>query len=350
MTTTGHSAESDRIADMDNAGTSMTEVFQKIQGLAHRVVQPSGKLILNLLDAPVIVLIYHRVTALPSDPQMLAVSPDNFRAQMQHLKKHFPIVRFEEDWTGLKKPAVAVTFDDGYADNALEALPILEELEVPATFFVSTGAIGTAREYWWHELERTILGGGRLPDQFTLEQDNHKRSWATRSEAERGEFYREMALLMTDAAPNDRDDLLSLIRDWAKVAAAATGSHRSMTLDELRLLAGSPVATIGAHTVTHNRLASMAAPEQREEITASKRQLESWLGREVTVFSYPFGRQCDYTRETVALCREAGFAKAASNFPGQAHRWTDAFQIPRHLVRDWPVDTFAQKLKRFWRS
>jgi hypothetical protein len=52
----------------------------------------------------------------------------------------------------------------------------------------------------------------------------------------------------------------------------------------------------------------------------------------------------------MAICREAGFAKAAANFPGQAHRWTDPFQIPRQLVRDWPVDIFAQKLKRFWRS
>src|SRR5689334_4536799 len=81
---------------------------------------------LNLVDSPVVILLYHRVTTLPADPQLLAVSPDNFRAHLKFLKENFPVVRFEDDWSEVKKPAVAITFDDGYADNALEALPILE--------------------------------------------------------------------------------------------------------------------------------------------------------------------------------------------------------------------------------
>jgi peptidoglycan/xylan/chitin deacetylase (PgdA/CDA1 family) len=121
-----------------------------------------------------------------------------------------------------------------------------------------------------------------------------------------------------------------------------------MSVQELRALAASDRATIGAHTVTHSRLAALSRDAQREEIAASKKQLEAWIDRKVTVFSYPFGRRRDYTRESMALCREAGFTKVAANFPGQAHRWSDPCQIPRHLVRDWPVDLFAQKLREFW--
>lgn len=90
--------------------------------------------ILNILDKPVIVLLYHRVADLDSDPERLAVSPTHFREQMNYLKEHYRIVRFEGDWSGLQESAVAVTFDDGYADNFYEALPILEETGVPATF------------------------------------------------------------------------------------------------------------------------------------------------------------------------------------------------------------------------
>ena len=42
-----------------------------------------------------------------------------------------------------------------------------------------------------------------------------------------------------------------------------------------------------------------------------------------------------------------GFTKAAANFPGQAHSWTDPYQIPRHLVRNWPLATFVTKLSGF---
>lgn len=328
----------------------MTQYFHKVYNSAEYAARAAINLVLNLVDPPVVVLAYHRVTTLHSDPEMLAVTPDNFRAQMLYLKKTFPIVRFDENWGKTPKPAVAITFDDGYADNALEALPILEELGIPATFFVSTGTIGTTQEFWWDELERLILSGRTVPSRFTLHDSTLQRSWATATGLERQKCYREMVDMITDVDPGRRDGWLSQIRRWAGSGIDTTGSHRSMTVDELRLLAANRLVTIGAHTVTHGRLAALTAPEQREEITTSKKQLESWLGREVTMFSYPFGRTCDYSEETVALCREAGFAKAAANVPGQAHRWTDEFRIPRHLVRNWPVDIFAQKLQRFWRS
>ena len=49
--------------------------------------------------------------------------------------------------------AIALTFDDGYEDNLLDALPLLEEFEIPATFFLTTGGLARAAPYWWDVLE-----------------------------------------------------------------------------------------------------------------------------------------------------------------------------------------------------
>jgi peptidoglycan/xylan/chitin deacetylase (PgdA/CDA1 family) len=317
------------------------------RSLRAAVCSPLNRL-LNGIDPPVLVLLYHRVALLSGDPELLAVTPDNFRAQMRYLKETVPVVRFEEDWQKAPRPAVAITFDDGYADNLLAALPILEEVGLPATFFISTGTIGTDREFWWHELGRLILEQQGLPPSFTPRDDRCGRTWPTGSAGERQEFYHGMVRLLNDAPAAERDAWLVQLRSWAGVGTAAGASHRSLTVEELRLLAASSLVTVGAHTVTHTRLASLDAAAQQEEITSSKRQLERWLGRDVTVFSYPFGRRCDYRRETVALCRQAGFTRAAANFPGPVHRWTDPYQLPRHLVRDWPVALFAEKLRGFW--
>ena len=327
---------------------SMMTITNKILGSTRRAVSTPFNRLLNMADPPVIVLVYHRVATLSSDPEMLAVTPENFRGQMQYLKENVSLVRLEEDWTKASKPAVAITFDDGYADNALAALPVLEEVGVPATFFISTGTIGTTQEFWWHELERLILGRERLPSGFVLKNGSFARTWPTVTGPERREFYNEMVQLMNSADPGRRNIWMDQLRNWAQGEEKIDGTHRLMTVDELRLLAASRWVTIGAHTVTHSRLSSLTTEAQREEITASKKQLEAWLGRAVTVFSYPFGKRSDFTDETAALCREAGFAKAAANFPGQAHRWTDPYRIPRHLVRNWPVETFAVKLRGFW--
>jgi peptidoglycan/xylan/chitin deacetylase (PgdA/CDA1 family) len=311
-------------------------------------VRVGRNILSNIFDPPVLVLTYHRVTRLQSDPQLLAVTPEHFRAQLQFLKEKFPIVRFEDNWSDIKKPAVVLTFDDGYADNALEALPVLEEMGVPATFFVSTGLIGANQEFWWDELDRILLGEWAFPESFALDNSRFGRTWPTGTIAERHKLYGEILPAMKQVDALRRDSWLTQLRRWAGAGEEWRESNRAMTVGELQRLGQSRLATIGAHAVMHTPLSSLSLAEQRKEIEESRKQLELWLGREVTVFSYPFGQRCDYTQESVDLCREAGFVKAAANFPGQAHRWTDCYQIPRLVIRNWPPAVFEKSLKRFW--
>ncbi len=302
-------------------------------------------LFLNTINPPVVVLLYHRVASLTSDPQLLAVSPDNFYDQMVYLKNRYPILRFEEDWTKIQRLSIAVTFDDGYADNVLNALPILEDVGIPATFFVSTGNIDTDQEYWWDELERLLLGDRLLPKVFNLNDERYGRRWPTDTLLERQKFYLKITPLMKKLDAERRDDWLIQIRQWAGTDKTGRRDYRAMTCKELQRLAGSKYVTIGAHTVTHCRLSLLPEKQQRDEIFTSKQQLEALLGRTITTFSYPYGEKSDYNGLSVRLCREAGFSKAAANFPGHAYRWTDALQIPRYLVRDWDKDAFAVKMK-----
>jgi peptidoglycan/xylan/chitin deacetylase (PgdA/CDA1 family) len=303
--------------------------------------------LLNRIDVPIIVLIYHRVTSLPFDPQMLAVTPENFRAHMQHLKANLSLARFEEGWAGIKRPAVVVTFDDGYADNALEALPILEEVGVPATFFISTGNINTSKEFWWDELERIILCGREIPDIFDSIDGDSKHRWPTGNDNERWKFYHEIHKLLKGKDTSERDRWLVQLRRWAEVGEGGRETHMVLTDDLIRRLSASRWATIGAHTISHTSLSVLSATEQEEEIMGSKRTLEELTGKKVLVFSYPFGGRKDYTLESMDLCRRAGFIKTAAGISGQAHRWTDPHQIPRQCVRNWPVNLFARQMDRF---
>lgn len=322
-------------------------LFHTIDSVAYR----TKNRLVNLFDTPLIVLLYHRVTTLASDSQLLAVSPDNFRAHLRFLKNNFTLARFEEDWSRVKKPAIVITFDDGYADNALEALPALEEIGVPATFFISTGLIGTQQQFWWDELENIILGDHDFPEKFILIDNSSEQVWYTETTADRIKLYEEIVPLMRNAAPLRRESWLQQLRQWAQLQREPVDeAHRPLTVEEIRKLAGSRWATIGAHTVTHSKLSCQSKEEQRQEIVESKTYLESLLEREVSLFSYPFGTKEDYTEKSVELCREAGFVKAAANFPAQVHSWTDQYQIPRQLVRNWPVEVFTKKLKEFWIS
>ena len=323
------------------------KVYRTVRG-GYRLVCSFRNSLLNQVDAPVVVLVYHRVSDLSSDPELIAVSPENFRSQMAYLKERYPILRFEEDWSGVQRPAVAITFDDGYADNLQQALPILKEFEVPATFFVSTGMIGTTENFWWHRLEALMLRETERPASFRLDDPRYNRCWDTATPDQRQLAYAALSVLMRKIDAERREAWFDQLLAWAGTVEQPDSFHRLMSDTEIQSLAASPLATLGAHTVTHSALSTLSPECQREEIFNSKKALEALTGKPVTTFSYPFGRKQDYNRTSVRLCREACFQKVAANFPGQYHRWTDPLQIPRHLVRNWEVKRFAAELHGFW--
>jgi peptidoglycan/xylan/chitin deacetylase (PgdA/CDA1 family) len=106
---------------------------------------------------PAVAVAFHRVEENPEDD--LSVSPQTFRALCRHWKQYYEItslgelVRFAEERPTERKdettPKLAITFDDGYRDNAEIAAPILAELGLPATFFVTTGFVGTGKVFEW---------------------------------------------------------------------------------------------------------------------------------------------------------------------------------------------------------
>ena len=125
------------------------------------------------MTAGAFILMYHRIADSSSDPWQLCVSPEHFAEQLDVLRRHARVVPVAEiatdgDRRGSVRPRVALTFDDGYADNVSVAQPLLERQEIPATIFVTTGYVDADREFWWDELERVLLGASELPASLHL--------------------------------------------------------------------------------------------------------------------------------------------------------------------------------------
>src|ERR1700733_9441343 len=108
------------------------------------------------------ILMYHRIATPEVDPWRLSVSPERFEEQVQALCMRRTILSMNAFVSRLQSgvlphDAVALTFDDGYLDNLLQAKPILETAGVPATVFLTTGRVGSDEEFWWDELARMVL-------------------------------------------------------------------------------------------------------------------------------------------------------------------------------------------------
>ena len=318
-----------------------------------------------------IILMYHRIAEPVPDPWGLCVSPQRFADQLDVIRdsavRLAALPQALEDGNHLS-PAIAVTFDDGYADNLHNAAPLLERYGVPATVFVAAGYAGSGREFWWDVPERIFLRPGKLPQLLQLQAGGVSGTWdlgesAEFNEAEMRKFagwrpwqdapskrhstYYSVWQLLQPLQDDDRLEALQALEAWAGNGNHGDSLQRPVTSEELSRLGASRFVDIGAQTRMHPLLSALPVAQQREEIEGSKADLEQRLNRTINTFAYPYGAKSCYTEDTKAIVREAGFALACSTTAAVAVPESDIFALPRFQVENWDRNEFQQRLSEW---
>lgn len=337
---------------------------------------PSWGAIRHRLTAKVrggaVVLLYHRVAEPLTDPWDMAVTPAHFSEHMAVLRQHGAVVPLRvlpELLRGrrVRQRCVAVTFDDGYADNLQAALPVLEQEDIAATLFVTTGTLG-GKEFWWDRLTRLLLLPGNLPRGLSLSVGGKQfewnlgacacyseeafaahRNWRTSSEppAFRQALFLALWRFLQLLDPAEQAQALEQVLNWGVGAPSKTHTARALTIGELTSLANNPLIEIGCHTISHPKLSLLGPSEQSAEIVGSKRTMEALIGRQISSFSYPFGGSSDFDANAVHAVERAGFERACVNEPGIVTVTTDRYRIPRLYIHDYDGSAFEERLTRW---
>jgi peptidoglycan/xylan/chitin deacetylase (PgdA/CDA1 family) len=306
---------------------------------------------------------YHRIAELDCDPWGLAVSPSHFSEHLEILRRHSTIsmpdlIQALASGVIPHRPVV-ITFDDGYADNVETAQPLLEQYAVPATVYLTTGAIGSEREFWWDELQRVLLERHDLPVELDLRGYRRElasdatyrdsaharhRSWRAWDEppTARHTMYAELWQRLYRLPNAEKRAFLDELLAWAELEPCVRSTHRLISVDEAMQLGRSALIEVGAHTVTHPALPMLPMASQAEEIQQSRRLLEDLLHRDINCFAYPHG---DHQPDTVAAVRASGFTSACTTAAGVVSAQSDWLTLPRVQVLDWTGEEFRARLE-----
>lgn len=279
------------------------------------------------------VLIFHRVhrepeLLFPDEPDASA-----FESRMCLVADLFNVLPLTEAIARLRTSslpprALAITFDDGYADNHDVALPILERLGLHATFFVSTGfldggrmwndsVIETVRRCDGDALDASSIGAGTLP----------VNSIEARRQA--------IDVLIGKIKYLPLEQRLDVVARLAESARVTLPTDLMMSSAQVRGLHRAGMG-IGAHTVNHPILARTEIDVARREIADGRDRLEAIIGERVALFAYPNGKPTvDYTADHVRIVRELGFEAAVATAWGAARHGDDLYQIPRFTPWNW---------------
>lgn len=211
-----------------------------------------------------------------------------------------------------QKRFVVFSFDDGYRDNLVHALPILKRHNCPFILYVPTALIDGVGEVWWQALEDIIAAQTTLAVTYQGETEY----FATASADEKTAAYAVLYQRMRAMPEEGRVELIRALASQYGLDLTAHCRSLIMTWPELRRMASEPLCIIGAHTVRHFELSKLTPDEVRNEIGQSLRILKAEFGAVPAHFSYPIGSRIAAGEREYALARELGLRTAVTTRPG----------------------------------
>lgn len=270
------------------------------------------------------VLIYHRVLEQRDPLRFETIDARQFADQMKWVKQHFNVLPLRQAvemvrQQCLPKRALAITFDDGYVDNLTVAAPILRSLELPASFFISSGMMG-ADALWYDK----VIDAVKHTTKKQVQIQDYSLDISTIDS--KVDFLKHFENLYK-ALPLQHSDLLV-----AQVVEQLGEYHQApLFMDEQQVCALADAGMeIGSHGRHHRILSALTAQQAREEITQSKIDLEAILQRPVTGFAYPNGKApIDFTDAHSAMVSDAGYEYALATNYGCSCVQDDCYKIKR---------------------
>jgi peptidoglycan/xylan/chitin deacetylase (PgdA/CDA1 family) len=244
-----------------------------------------------------IVLCYHNVIAdaLGSGEPSIHITIHRFESQVRWLKQHFEFISLDELITRLRagksmRGLASLTFDDGYAGFFRWGLPILRALALPSATFLVAGAAGDQKAFWWD-----------LPEIVQRATEARRGHWL-------------------GAAQGGGEAILAL--EHIQGHTSISSDRRAASWELVRASLG-PDLTVGAHTVLHRCLPTLADAELRWELDACAQSIEDRLGCRPAFLAYPYGAWDARVRQaavaagyTLGLTSDAGRVS-----PGNSDQW-----------------------------
>lgn len=225
-----------------------------------------------------------------------------FEKQLQLFSEYMNVVSLDEFFMQQFPPdkfSVALSFDDGLANNYKYVLPLLEKYRIPAVFFL-TAARSKGYDILWNDV--LAMAGVHGPVNITIHhtvyrKDIHGRYRSVKDGSSLQELLRK----------NKWEWKEELFGQLGEVAKKANEIYwRQLSEEEIRAMAKNPWVTIGAHGLLHQDLVSLSRDELKEDLTASKKYLEEISGKKIRALAFPYG---SYNEEVIGVALECGYTQ-----------------------------------------
>lgn len=318
------------------------------QSILYSIERIGANRVFRRIFKNIIVLMYHGVVPDSCDTvSYLHIKESEFRKQMLHLKKYYNVIPINKIIDRLNSSSfnsmseVVITFDDGYRNNFTYAYPILRELDLPASIFLTSGYIDTDRLFWWdkvqYAVERTRREELDLTPYGLAAYDLRNRSIPSRDR-----IVRDIADGLKEKQPVEIERITEWILKEYAPDLAETDLFRPLITTQIKTMLEGGLITFGSHTHNHKILTTISLHEAEEEIVTSRDYLERITGRRPVHFCYPNG---NYNNEIINLLKKLGYSTGFTDIDWFCGSNTSQFEIPRFPIgRTDSIENYSARL------
>lgn len=282
------------------------------------------------------ILMYHGVARRPlAVKDWCFIGEAEFEKQMRYVSKWFDVLPLTELQNRMNdrqsgRPAAAITFDDGYADNCEVAWPLLKTMRLPATIFLNTALIGGDGTVWFCRINAALARAAAK--EVTCEGEALPIATAEEKQAAGARIQEILKQIPRDRLNATCEGLIRELGDDPRRPIENDSPFRMLTPDRIAAMAAGGLIDFGAHTRTHTILAGLSDELLREEIEGSIDEVEGLTGRPCRTFAYPNGREGDYDGRAINILRERGIAAAVTTVAGPNDRATPPLELRRYGI------------------
>jgi peptidoglycan/xylan/chitin deacetylase (PgdA/CDA1 family) len=241
------------------------------------------------------------------------------------------VVSYHKNKTAFPEFSFVITFDDGFENNYSVACPILEEFNLPATFYLTTNWIDKNQMAWVDKIEyclESISSGSfylsELGQDFSFTDTNSKISvLKSLREIIKGKPGINTIITVSEVFKQckmreieDSQDPLDLKLSWAQVKEISENNKY----------------IVAAHTHNHPIMSFMNMEQCEYEIRTSIDILENLCGSTIKHFAYPDGQSHHYNKQVIDLLKKSGIECCPTAVHGTNSISTDLFELKRIMV------------------
>jgi len=330
-------------------GLYRSGALRVIHGLSQRYeLRPSlgrGTRPHRVSRAKYVVLTYHRVGT-EGVPLYCTLPRHMFAEQMAYLARHFRVISIQQMVEEMRDPdrvgqAVAITFDDGYVGTYSEAFPVLRDYGLPATLYLTAGAVESGEALWY---DRIFLQFQKAGSQLHVSLDV-PRTYCLRGFEDRINAAAEVVGYLR-TLPDDERQRWCTEFDAAVPLGESEVRGAMMSWEQARIMQRGGIS-FGAHTMTHPVVSRLSSGALIDELKGSKALIEEKLDSAVDHFAFPFGKASECGVQASQILPALGYQTAMTSIAGINEYGCDLFRLRRLGVgNSCSIAYFALQLHR----